>query len=58
LIALTGAKGLIASAGRYGGTYTRRDMVFEFGSQLKAAKEGGIVFHSLPLKIAFNATLT
>ena len=34
LIALTGAKGLIASAGRYGGTYAHRDIAFEFGSWL------------------------
>jgi hypothetical protein len=34
LIALTGAKGLIASAGRYGGTYGHRDIAFEFGSWL------------------------
>ena len=31
---LTGAKGLIASAGRYGGTYAHRDIAFEFGSWL------------------------
>ncbi len=30
----TGAKGLIASAGRYGGTYAHRDIAFEFGSWL------------------------
>src|SRR4030065_2638566 len=34
LIALTGAKGVIASAGRYGGTYAHRDIAFEFGSWL------------------------
>ncbi|WCE94611.1 KilA-N domain-containing protein [Acidithiobacillus ferriphilus] len=34
LIALTGAKGLVASAGRYGGTYAHRDIAFEFGSWL------------------------
>jgi len=34
LITLTGAKGLIASAGRYGGTYAHRDIAFEFGSWL------------------------
>ncbi len=34
MIALTGAKGLIASAGRYGGTYGHRDIAFEFGSWL------------------------
>ena len=34
LIELTGAKGLIASAGRYGGTYAHRDIAFEFGSWL------------------------
>jgi len=33
-IALTAAKGLIASAGRYGGTYGHRDIAFEFGSWL------------------------
>jgi hypothetical protein len=33
-IELTGAKGLIASAGRYGGTYAHRDIAFEFGSWL------------------------
>jgi hypothetical protein len=33
-IDLTGAKGLIASAGRYGGTYAHRDIAFEFGSWL------------------------
>ena len=31
---LTGAVGLIASAGRYGGTYAHRDIAFEFGSWL------------------------
>ena len=30
----TGGKGLIASAGRYGGTYAHRDIAFEFGSWL------------------------
>lgn len=30
----TGAVGLIASAGRYGGTYAHRDIAFEFGSWL------------------------
>ena len=33
-IDLTGAKGLIASAGRYGGTYAHKDIAFEFGSWL------------------------
>jgi hypothetical protein len=33
-IELTGGKGLIASAGRYGGTYAHRDIAFEFGSWL------------------------
>ena len=33
-IELTGAKGLIASAGRYGGTYAHKDIAFEFGSWL------------------------
>jgi hypothetical protein len=33
-IELTGAKGLIASAGRYGGTFAHRDIAFEFGSWL------------------------
>jgi hypothetical protein len=33
-IELTGAKGLMASAGRYGGTYAHRDIAFEFGSWL------------------------
>ena len=33
-IELTGAKGLTASAGRYGGTYAHRDIAFEFGSWL------------------------
>ncbi len=31
---VTGAKGLIASAGRYGGTYAHKDIAFEFGSWL------------------------
>ena len=30
----TNAKGLIASAGRYGGTYAHKDIAFEFGSWL------------------------
>ena len=30
----TGSKGLIASAGRYGGTYAHKDIAFEFGSWL------------------------
>ncbi len=30
----TGAKGLTASAGRYGGTYAHKDIAFEFGSWL------------------------
>jgi len=30
----TGAKGLIASAGRYGGTFAHKDIAFEFGSWL------------------------
>ena len=30
----TGARGLIASAGRYGGTYAHKDIAFEFGSWL------------------------
>jgi len=33
-IDLTSAKGLIASAGRYGGTYAHKDIAFEFGSWL------------------------
>lgn len=33
-IELTGAKGLIASAGRYGGTYAHQDIAFELGSWL------------------------
>jgi len=33
-IDLTGATGLIASAGRYGGTYAHKDIAFEFGSWL------------------------
>ena len=33
-IGLTKAKGLIASAGRYGGTYAHKDIAFEFGSWL------------------------
>ena len=33
-IDLTGAKGLITSAGRYGGTYAHKDIAFEFGSWL------------------------
>lgn len=33
-IELTNAKGLIAKAGRYGGTYAHRDIAFEFGSWL------------------------
>jgi hypothetical protein len=32
----TGAIGLHAKAGRYGGTYTHRDIAFEFGSWLSA----------------------
>ncbi len=30
----TGARGLLASAGRYGGTYAHKDIAFEFGSWL------------------------
>jgi len=30
----TGAKGLVAQAGRYGGTYAHKDIAFEFGSWL------------------------
>ncbi len=33
-IDLTGATGLLASAGRYGGTYAHKDIAFEFGSWL------------------------
>jgi hypothetical protein len=33
-IQLTGAIGLIASAGRFGGTYAHKDIAFEFGSWL------------------------
>ncbi|MDP2797613.1 MAG: KilA-N domain-containing protein [Methanoregula sp.] len=33
-IAATGARGLVASAGRYGGTYAHKDIAFEFGSWL------------------------
>jgi len=33
-IELTHAKGLIASAGRYGGTFAHKDIAFEFGSWL------------------------
>ena len=33
-IELTAGKGLIASAGRYGGTYAHKDIAFEFGSWL------------------------
>lgn len=32
----TNAKGLMASAGRYGGTYAHKDIAFEFGSSLSA----------------------
>lgn len=31
---LTNAKGLIATAGRYGGTFAHKDIAFEFGSWL------------------------
>lgn len=31
---MTGARGLIAKAGRYGGTFAHRDIAFEFGSWL------------------------
>nr|WP_244158031.1 KilA-N domain-containing protein [Gilliamella apis] len=31
---LTGANGLQAKAGRYGGTYAHKDIAFEFGSWL------------------------
>ena len=33
-IELTNAVGLVASAGRYGGTYAHKDIAFEFGSWL------------------------
>jgi len=33
-IAVTGARDLVASAGRYGGTYAHKDIAFEFGSWL------------------------
>jgi KilA-N domain len=33
-ITLTDAKGLLAAAGRYGGTYAHQDIAFEFGSWL------------------------
>ena len=33
-ITSTNAKGLIASAGRYGGTFAHKDIAFEFGSWL------------------------
>lgn len=33
-ITVTGARGLVASAGRYGGTYAHKDIAFEFGSWL------------------------
>ena len=33
-IEITNGKGLIASAGRYGGTYAHKDIAFEFGSWL------------------------
>jgi len=33
-IELTGATGLMASAGRYGGTFAHKDIAFEFGSWL------------------------
>ena len=33
-IKATNAKGLVASAGRYGGTYAHKDIAFEFGSWL------------------------
>jgi hypothetical protein len=33
-IKLTNARGLVASAGRYGGTYAHKDIAFEFGSWL------------------------
>jgi hypothetical protein len=33
-IDLTAARGLLASAGRYGGTYAHKDIAFEFGSWL------------------------
>lgn len=33
-IDVTGAKGLVAAAGRYGGTYAHKDIAFEFGSWL------------------------
>ena len=34
--ALTGAIGLQAKAGRYGGTYAHKDIAFEFGSWLSS----------------------
>ena len=33
-IEITNGKGLIASAGRYGGTYAHKDIAFEFGTWL------------------------
>jgi len=33
-VKLTGARGLIAKAGRYGGTFAHKDIAFEFGSWL------------------------
>lgn len=35
-IRLTGAKGIMAKKGRYGGTYAHRDIAFEFGSWISA----------------------
>ena len=43
-IHLTGAKGLIASAGRYGGTYAHKDIAFEFGSWLRKRAEITVAF--------------
>ena len=58
LIALTGAKGLIASAGRYGGTYAHRDIAFEFGSWLSPEFKLYLIKEFQRLKDDENRTLS
>lgn len=56
-IELTGAKGLIASAGRYGGTYAHKDIAFEFGSWLSPEFKLYLIREFQRLKDEENARL-
>jgi hypothetical protein len=57
-IELTGAHGLVASAGRYGGTYAHQDIAFEFGSWLCPEFKLYLIKESRRLSLTWNLNRT